>query len=155
MLIQAKYFESHSISQHIYFICSNDFYLIENYSSIIYSMENRSRDLHSERKFWNLCAKELLQACAAPAAKHLNQTGSRCSEISRISWERGRASAFGGWITYKRIAYVKCVYVHVQRAPAFAMSSVIITCSTCEREVPSDINGNNKDIINPKHAIIN
>lgn len=52
MLIQAKYFESHSISQRIYFICSNDFYLIENYSSIIYSMENRSRDLHhSEYKF--------------------------------------------------------------------------------------------------------
>lgn len=52
MLIQAKYFESHSISQHIYLICSNDFYLIKNYSSTIYSMENRSRDLHhSERKF--------------------------------------------------------------------------------------------------------
>lgn len=45
-LIQAKYFESHSTSQHIYLICSNDFCLTENYSSLISSTENRSRDLH-------------------------------------------------------------------------------------------------------------
>lgn len=56
---------------------------------------------------------------------------------------------------YKCIAYVKSVYVHVQRAPAFATSSAIITCSTCEREDPSDISGNNKDTINPKYAVMN